>query len=128
MKLLKALNLIVFLSAAILVISVFYEGLTLTWYSFVTILLLATDGFFVLATILNLFLNRKIKIIFYLNIFSIIIIAVAFITKFLDVEHPKWAVTIWYLYILIFYGIQIIPNIFDNIRSKVQLKNNKRNS
>ena len=123
MKFLKALNFIVFLSAAILVISVFYEGLTLKWYGFVTILLLATDGFFILATILNLFLNRKTKIIFWLNIFSIIIIAIVFITKFLEIEHPKGAVTVWYFYILIFYGFQTIPSVFNSISLKFQLKN-----
>ena len=81
MKFLKAVNGIVFLSAAILVISVFYEGMTQKWYGFVTILLLVTDGFFILATILNLFFNRKEKTIFYLNIFSVIIIIIALSTK-----------------------------------------------
>jgi hypothetical protein len=95
--------------------SIFYEGMTLKWYSYVTVLLLVTDGFFFLATILNILFNRKNKLVFRLNIFSVILIIVMMVLKFLKIEHPHWAVTLWYFYILYFYGIQVITNILKYI-------------
>ena len=82
--------------------------------------MLATDGFFILATVLNLIFSRKNKAIVYFNIFSIVIISIAVILKFFNIEYPKWTIALWDFYILIFYGIQVIPNIAKYINSKVQ--------
>ena len=123
MKILNVINFIVFLFATILIASIFYEGLTLKWYDFVPIFLLGTDGFFILATILNLLLNRKNKAIFYLNIFSLILISIMLIFEFLKIDHPHWGVTAWYFYILYFYGTQVIVHIYKYVHSKAQLQN-----
>ena len=117
-KIVNIINFTVFLFATILVASIFYEGLTLKWYTFATVFLLATDGVFFLATILNLLFNRKNRVIFYLNIFSVIFISVALILKFLKIEHPRLGVTVWHFYILYFYGIQVFANIYNHVRRK----------
>ena len=62
-KMVNVVNFVVFLFATILVASIFYEGLTLKWYTFATVFLLATDGVFFLATILNLLINRQNKVL-----------------------------------------------------------------
>ena len=118
MKFINIINAIVFIFAAVLIILVFYEGMTLKWYDCVALFLIATDILFILATILNVIFNKKNKKIFYLNIFSIIIILVMFILKFLKIEHPKWGVTLWYFYILFLYGIQTLIYIYKYICSK----------
>ena len=102
---------LLFVTATLCVMSIFYEGMNLEWYGFVPVLMIATDGFFILAAIFGLVLKRKIKVLLYLNIFSVVIITVAFVTKFIGIEHPKWCVTIWYFYILYFYGILVLSNI-----------------
>jgi hypothetical protein len=96
--------------------SIFYEGMTLKWYNYVTILLLCTDGIYFIATVLNLLFNRNNKVFFYFNIFSVILIIVMLIMKFLKIEHPNWAVTFWYFYILYLYGIQVLIDILNIIR------------
>ena len=117
-KILNVINLILFISVAFCIMAIFYEGLTLKWYSFVPVLMIMSDGFFIIATIMNLVVKRKVKLLLQLNIFSAIIILIAFITKFMGIEHPKWCVTIWYFYILYLYGIQVLLNIYSKIHSK----------
>ena len=117
-KFMNIVNFLVFLSVSILVISIFYEGLVLEWYTFVTIMLLVTDGFFIISTILNLIFSQKNKILFYFSIFSIIFIAIMLILKFFKIEHPKWGVTIWYFYIFYFYGIQVFTKFYKNMKTK----------
>ena len=115
MKILNVINFIVFLLATVLVASIFYEGLTLRWYDFVPVFIILTDVFFMFATILNLLFNRKNKVILYLNVFSVILISITLILKFFNIEHPRWGVTVWFVYILYFYGTQVIVNVYKYI-------------
>ena len=91
-----------------LVISIFYEGITLKWYAFVPVLMLITDFCFIVATILNLIINRKVKILFWFNIFSCLLIGIAVIMKIMRLDYPQWGLVFWNFYILYFYGIQTI--------------------
>jgi len=115
MKLINLFNTITFLSITAAIASIFYEGLTLEWYSFVTILMLVADGAFILATIIHLILNRKNKVLFILNIFSAALIVTALVTKFAGIDNPKWAVVIWYFYILFLYGIQVFISAYKRL-------------
>ncbi len=108
MKLINTINILVFSCITFAVAAIFYEGLTLKWYSFVPVVMLASDGLFILATILHLILSRKNKTLFIFNIFSAILITLALTTKFAGIEHPEWAATIWHFYILFLYGTQVI--------------------
>ena len=107
MKFLNLLNTLVFLLATVVVMSIFYEGVTLQWYNFVPILVLTTDIAFILATIINLIFNRKVKIVFWFNIFSIVLIGIAIIIKIAAIPYPLWGLVLWNFYILFFYGIQV---------------------
>ena len=118
MKLLKILNATVFLLATSLVMSIFYEGVTLQWYNFVAVLMIITDIAFIVTTILNLIVNKKKNIIFFMNIFSIIFICIVIIMKIVSIPYPKWGLIIWNFYILYFYGIQITVNIYKKLRHK----------
>jgi hypothetical protein len=126
MKFLNIINAIVFLFITVVVASIFYEGLTLKWYSFVPILMITTDVLFILATILNLICNRKNKLIFRFNIFSAIFIVIALISKFAGIKHPEWAGTIWHFYILFLYGTQVIIFLYKHFVSKAILVENKK--
>ena len=114
----KILNTIVFLLATALVMSIFYEGVTLQWYNFVAILMIITDIAFIVTTILNLIVNRKIKILFWMNIFSVIFISIVVIMKIASIPYPQWGLIIWNFYILYFYGIQAIINAYKYFKSK----------
>ena len=107
-KLVTIINLLVFLFASMLVMSIFYEGITLEWYAFVPVLILITDFSFIIATILNLIINRKVKILFWLNIFSCLLIGIAIVMKIIHLDNPPWAMVFWHFYILYFYGIQTV--------------------
>ena len=121
MKTIRIINILVFLSITATVVSIFYEGMTLEWYSFVPALMITADSLFILATILHLFFTRKNKLLFKFNIVSTILIFIALITKFAGIDHPKWAATIWHFYILFLYGIQVVIDVY---KSRI-LKNNK---
>ena len=107
MKLINIANATVFLCITASIASIFYEGLTLEWYSFVSVLMLVADGSFILATILHLIFKRKNRTLFILNIFSAVLIVIALVAKFAGIDYPKWAIVIWYFYILFLYGIQV---------------------
>ena len=114
MKTIRIINILVFLSITAAIASIFYEGLTLKWYSFVAILMIASDSFFMLSTVLHLIFSRHNKLLLMFNIFSLFLIALALITKFAGIDHPKWAVVIWYFYIFFLYGIQVFIDIYKN--------------
>ena len=107
MKFLNLLNTLVFLLAAVVVMSIFYEGVTLQWYDFVPVLVLTADIAFILATILNLIFNRNVKVVFWFNIFSIVLIGIAIIMKIAAIPYPLGGLVLWNFYILFFYGIQV---------------------
>ena len=103
MKFINVINALVFVSITASVASIFYEGLTLQWYSFVPVIMIAADGLFIIATMVNLIFNRKNKLLFRFNIFSAVFIMLALVTKAMGIEHPAWAGTIWHFYILFLY-------------------------
>jgi hypothetical protein len=122
MKIINVVNTLVFLFASTLVISIFYEGLMLEWYNIVPVLILITDVNFVIATILNIIINRKKRIIFMFNLFSIIIICVATIMKIFNIAYPQWSLLLWHFYILYFYGTQTVLCIYKYTQSKINVK------
>ena len=117
-KFINIINTIVLLFVTVLIVLIFYEGLTLKWYNCVAFFLIGTDILFIFSTILNIIFNRSSKILIYLNIFSILLILIMFILKFLKIEHPSWSVTIWYFYIMFLYGIQTFKYFYKIICSK----------
>jgi nicotinamide riboside transporter PnuC len=107
-RLIPLTHLIVFISASLVVGSIFYEGLTLTWYSFVPFCILAMDATFIIATILNLLHYRKNRALFYINLFSAVGIVAAIVMKVLSIEYPQWTILLWDFYILYLYGFLVI--------------------
>ena len=118
MKILRIVNFLVFLSASAFNMSIFYEGLVLKWFDFVTVLMFITDVSFILATVLNLLSNRKNRIIFILNIFSVLFILIAIVMTILKIDYPKWCFILWNFYILYFYGTQATIHVYKCIKSK----------
>jgi hypothetical protein len=91
--------------------SITYEGLTLEWYAFVPILILACDILFIIATVLNLIYSRNERLIFWIHIFSMVLIGIALVMKVFDISYPAWGVVIWDFYMAYFYGLLVIRNI-----------------
>ena len=123
MKIINVINSIVFLFATILIISISYEGLMLKWYALVPVLMLVTDISFIIATILNLIFNRSKKLLFYLNVFSVLFIVIAVIMKIFNITYPQWGIILWNFYILYFYGAQTVICIYKYMNSKIGVKN-----
>ena len=118
MKILNVINSFVFLFATATIMSIFYEGLVLKWFTFVPFLMIVTDVSFIVATVLNILFNRKTKILFFLNIFSVVFIGIAIIMLILNIPYPHWSLVFWNFYILYFYGTQSIICICKYIHSR----------
>jgi len=123
MKKINVINSIVFLFATAVIISIFYEGLTLKWYAVVPVIMFITDICFIIATAINLIFNRNKKLFFSLNIFSALFIVTAIVMKIFNFAYPQWGIVFWNFYILYFYGTQTLIWIFEYIQSKTGGRN-----
>ena len=112
--LVKALSVLTFLLVTATVASIFYEGMVLEWFSFVGILILATDISFLIATFIGIFYYKNNKTLFYSHLFSILVIAVGIIiTLIFGKNIPKILFMLWEFYILYFYGIIICKKLWQ---------------
>ena len=57
----EIIDIIVFTAVTLAIAGLFYEGMTLKWYSIVGILVICMDYSFMPATILHLIIDRKAK-------------------------------------------------------------------
>ena len=103
----KIIDIIVFAATTLAIAGVFYEGMTLKWYSIVGILVICMDYSFMPATILHLITDRKDKS-YGFHVFSMVIIAVAIIMKIAGIKYPAITLVLWYFYIWFLYGILIV--------------------
>ena len=103
----KIIDIIVFAATTLAIAGVFYEGMTLKWYSIVGILVICMDYSFMPATILHLITDRKDKS-YGFHVFSMAIIAVAIIMKIAGIKYPAITLVLWYFYIWFLYGILIV--------------------
>ncbi len=110
-RFIKIIHIIVFLFASLVVGSIFYEGLTLKWYSFVPVLMLTMDVLFIISTVINVIYFRKNKPLFFINLFSAVLIFAALVMKVLHIEYPQWTILLWDFYILYLYGFFVIKQI-----------------
>lgn len=105
-KLSKLLNYFVFIATTVAIAGVFYEGMAQKWFDIVGIFIIVMDISFIISTLINLFVHRKTKWL-YVNIVSILMIAVAIVIKLCGICYPIWSLVFWYFYIWFVYGIQI---------------------
>ena len=103
----KVIDIVVFTATTLAIAGVFYEGMTQKWYDWVGILVICMDYSFMPATICHLITDRKEKTI-WLHLFSLIIIIIAVVMKFIDVDYPAITLVLWYFYIWFFYGFLIV--------------------
>ena len=97
------INKIVFFAATLAIAAVFYEGMTLQWYSVVVVFILVMDYSFFSATIVNL-IFRKNKVLLMLDIMSLVFITIAFVMKGMSIAYSPIALVLWYFYIWFLYG------------------------
>jgi hypothetical protein len=107
----RIFHIIVFIFATLTVASIFYEGQTLQWYPFVGVLILVTDVLFIISTILNLIYFRKARAMFFINLFSAVLIVIAVLMKVMNCEYPAWTILLWNFYVLYLYGYCVIKRI-----------------
>jgi len=112
-NLVRILNYVVAALAASVVISIFYEGMVLRWFSFVPVFMIAADAAFIIATICNLMYFKKRKLLLALNILSAVLIIAALATKALGWEHPEIFGVVWYFYIFFYYYTMVIKQIWN---------------
>ena len=106
-KLTGILDIIVFAAATLAIAGVFYEGMTLKWYSFVGVLVVCMDYTFLPATVLHLIADRSMKDRA-VHIFSLLLVIAAVVMKICSIAYPPLTLVLWYFYIWFLYGILII--------------------
>ncbi len=106
-KIIPAADIIVFVCTTLAIAGVFYEGMTLKWYSFVGILVICMDYTFMPATILHLTADKKDRHILP-HIISLVMIVTAVIMKLAGADYPAVTLVFWYFYIWFLYGSLIV--------------------
>lgn len=104
-KIVRVLDVFVFIAATAAMGGVFYEGMELKWFDFVGILIILMDYSFLVSTIVNLIAEHKSSWIKF-HIFSLILLIVAIIMKVLSIPYPSILLVLWYFYIWFLYGIR----------------------
>jgi hypothetical protein len=113
-NLIKYLSISTFFLSSATIASIFYEGMVLRWFSFVGILIPATDIFFLVATIAGIFYYKKHKTLFYCHLLSVLTIIIGIIiTLIYGKEMPKILFLLWEFYILYFYSIVVIKKLWQ---------------
>ena len=102
-KTLKIIGVFVFIATTLAIAGVFYEGMTLKWYSIVGILVICMDYSFMPATIIHLIADKKKNIIWF-HVFSTVIILIAIVMKISETDYPAITLVLWYFYIWFLYG------------------------
>ncbi len=111
-KVSKSLDVFVFVATTLAIAGVFYEGMTLKWYSIVGILVISMDYSFMPATIIHLIVDKKKKTIWF-HVFSMVIILIAIIMKIAGVDYPAITLVLWYFYIWFLYGALNVKSVLD---------------
>ena len=102
-KVLRILDIFVFVATTLAIAGVFYEGMTLKWYDVVGILVICMDYSFMPATIIHLIVDRRQKMIWF-HVFSLVIILIAVAMKLAGIGYPAITLVLWYFYIWFLYG------------------------
>ena len=106
-RIIRVMDIAVFLFTTIAIGGVFYEGMTLRWYDIVGFFVICMDYSFMPTTILHLIADRKEKW-YPLHIFSMILIIVAIVMKIAGIEYPAITLLLWYFYLWFLYGSIIV--------------------
>jgi len=114
-QLVKYLSIATFLSATVTVAGIFYEGMILQWLSWVGISIRITEALFWIVTIVGVFYYKKIKILFYIHLFSLFLIMISIALTLIYGENiPKLLFLLYEFYILYFYGIVVCKQLWQN--------------
>ena len=112
-KIIKVMDITVFVFTTIAIAGVFYEGMTLKWYDVVGIFVVCMDYSFMPTTILHLIADRKEKW-YMLHIFSMILIVIAIVMKIAGMAYPAITLVLWYFYLWFLYGSILVGRYIAN--------------
>ncbi len=112
-KIIKVMDITVFVFTTIAIAGVFYEGMTLKWYDVVGIFVVCMDYSFMPTTILHLIADRKEKW-YLLHIFSMILIVIAIVMKIAGMAYPAITLVLWYFYLWFLYGSILVGRYIAN--------------
>ena len=102
-KIIRIMDIAVFVFTTIAIGGVFYEGMTLKWYDIVGFFVICMDYSFMPTTIFHLLVDRKEKW-YPLHIFSMVLIVVASVMKMAGIAYPAITLLLWYFYLWFLYG------------------------
>ena len=103
------LDWLIFLSAAMTVAVIGYEGLTMTNYQtalFIPVTVM--DYSFILSVLLQFVMKNKKKVFFCFNIANLFLIITAYVMKFAGMDYAPWTLLFWDMYLMLYYGYRIV--------------------
>ncbi len=115
-RIIRVMDIAVFVFTTIAIAGVFYEGMTLKWYDTVGIFVICMDYSFMPTTILHLIADREEKW-YPLHIFSMLLIIVAIVMKIAGIGYPAITLLLWYFYLWFLYGSIIVGRYVVKIKS-----------
>lgn len=104
-RIVRFLDIFVFIATTLAIAGVFYEGMELKWFTVVGILIMFMDYSFLLSTVINLFAEKNTKW-FKIHIVSLVMLIVAIAMKILGIPYPTVSLVLWYFYLWFLYGIR----------------------
>ena len=116
-RIIRVMDIAVFVFTTVAIAGVFYEGMTLKWYDIVRIFVICMDYSFMPTTILHLIADRKEKW-YGLHIFSLILIVVALVMKIAVIEYPAITLLFWYFYLWFLYGSILVGRYIRTVLTK----------
>ena len=106
-RIIRVLDIAVFVFTTIAIAGVFYEGMTLKWYDIVGVFVICMDYSFMPTTILHLIADKNEKW-YPLHIFSMALIVVAIVMKIAGIAYPAITLLLWYFYLWFLYGSTLV--------------------
>ena len=110
-KIIKVMDIAVFVFTTIAIAGVFYEGMTLKWYDIVGIFVICMDYSFLPTTVLHLIADTKSKW-YGFHIFSMVLIVAAIVMKIAGIAYPAITLLLWYFYLWFLYGSILVGRYF----------------
>ena len=115
------LDWLIFLSAAMTVAVIGYEGLTMTNYQtalFIPVMVM--DYSFILSVLLQFVMKNKKKVFFCFNIANLFLIITAYVMKFAGMDYAPWTLLFWDMYLMLYFGYRIASG--KQVRGRVILE------
>lgn len=103
------INYFIFIAADFAMIDLLNDDMSWELFNIAGIWFLIRDVLFIIATLVNLYIDKNTKWI-YMDIFSMLLIIILVVVKIFAISYPNWLLVFWCLYV---WNVCVIRILFD---------------